>query len=64
MLLLSQVIVISGNSMIIRAIVENKSLQTPTNLFLASLAVADLLITVTVPLFQVKDVQVLYNRCG
>ena len=39
--------------MILRAIFSHKDLQTPTNLFLASLAVADLLITLSLPLYSV-----------
>ena len=39
--------------MILRAISSDKDLQTATNLFLASLAVADLFITVTLPLYAV-----------
>ena len=44
----------SGNVMIIRAISSHKELQTPTNLFLASLAVADLLITLIFPIEAVS----------
>ena len=41
--------------MILRAISSNKELQTPTNLFLASLAVADLLVTVLLPMDMVSQ---------
>ena len=44
----------TGNTLILRAISTNKELQTPTNLFLASLAVADLLITVVMPIHTVS----------
>ena len=40
--------------MILRAISSHKELQTPTNLFLASLAVADLLITFFMPIETVR----------
>ena len=40
--------------MILRAISRNKELQTPTNLFLASLAVADLLVTIFLPMEAVS----------
>ena len=39
-----------GNIMILRAIFCHKELQTPTNLFLTSLAVADLLTTLYSPI--------------
>ena len=41
--------------MILRAISSNKELQTPTNLFLASLAVADLLVTLLLPMEAVSE---------
>ena len=41
--------------MILRAISSNKELQTPTNLFLASLAVADLLVTLLLPMDAVSE---------
>ena len=44
----------TGNILILRSISIYKELQTPTNLFLASLAVADLLITLTLPLYAVS----------
>ena len=40
--------------MILRAISSHKQLQTPTNLFLASLSVADLLITLFMPIETVR----------
>ena len=40
--------------MILRAISTHKELQTPTNLFLASLAVADLLISLIMPIDMVS----------
>ena len=40
--------------MILRAIFYHKELQTPTNLFLASLAVADLLTTLYSPIGAVS----------
>ena len=43
-----------GNTLILRAISSNKELQTPTNLFLASLAVADLLFTIFIPIQTVS----------
>ena len=45
----------AGNILILRSISLYKELQTPTNLFLASLAVADLLITLTLPLYAVSN---------
>ena len=44
----------TGNTLILRAISAHKELQTPTNLFLASLAVADLLITIFLPIYAVS----------
>ena len=44
--------------MILRAIYTQKDLQTPTNLFLASLAVADLLISLFQP---INAVSVIYE---
>ena len=50
----------SGNILIILTIILTiinyayKELQTPTNLFLASLAVADLIITLFLPLYAVS----------
>ena len=41
--------------MILLAISSNKELQTPTNLFLASLAVADLLVTLLLPMEAVSE---------
>ena len=43
-----------GNIMILRAISTHKELQTPTNVFLASLAVADLLISLIMPIDAVS----------
>ena len=45
---------LAGNVLILRSISAYKNLQTPTNLFLASFAVADLLITLFLPLFDVS----------
>ena len=50
-----KVFYLTGNIMILRAISSHKELQTPTNLFLASLAVADLLVTVFMPINTVSD---------
>ena len=44
--------------MILRAISSHKELQTPTNLFLASLAMADLLITLLAPIDTVSVISV------
>ncbi len=44
----------SGNILIIRAIATSKSLQNPTNYFLASLAVADLSIVLILPFVRVS----------
>ena len=44
----------TGNILILRAIGANMELQTPTNLFLASLAVADLLISLFLPIKAVS----------
>ena len=44
----------TGNILILRSISVYKELQTPTNLFLASLAVADLLITLLLPIYAVS----------
>ena len=41
--------------MILRAISVNKELQTPTNLFLASLAVTDLLVNLSIPMQMVSS---------
>ena len=45
---------ISGNILILLAIFLNRDMQTPTNYFLASLAVADLLISLFLPTFLVS----------
>ena len=44
----------TGNTLILRAIAVHKELQTPTNFFLASLAVADLLVTIFLPIYAVS----------
>ena len=51
-----------GNIMILRAISANKELQTATNLFLASLAVTDLLITMFLPLYAVSIIHGLLKK--
>ena len=44
----------SGNILILLAIFLNRDMQTPTNYFLASLAVADLLISMILPTLTVS----------
>ena len=44
----------TGNIMILHSIYSHKELQTPTNFFLTSLAVADLLITLIFPIEAVS----------
>ena len=44
----------AGNILILRSISIYQELQTPTNLILASLAVVDLLISLTLPLYAVS----------
>ena len=44
----------TGNILILRAISVHKELQTPTNMFLASLAVSDLLTTLYSPIGAVS----------
>ena len=51
----------TGNTLILRAIFSNKELQTPTNLFLASLAVADLLFVIFLPI-QTVSISLLYKQ--
>ena len=48
------IFILVGNVLILRSIYKNKELQTPTNYFLASLAVADLLITLCLPIYAVS----------
>ena len=45
-----------GNILILRSISIYKYLQTPINFFLASLAVADLLITLLLPIYAVRTI--------
>ena len=45
---------LAGNMMILHAISSHKELQSPTNLFLASLAVTDLLVTLVMPVDTVS----------
>ena len=42
--------------MILRAISVNKELQTPTNLFLASLALSDLFVNLSIPMQFVSNI--------
>ena len=44
----------AGNIMILRAVCTHKNLQTPTNIFLASLAVTDLLTILSLPIHLVS----------
>ena len=48
------VLLTAGNALILRSIFVTKELQTPTNLFLASKAVTDLLITLFLPMDTVS----------
>ena len=43
------ILAVAGNGLTLAAILKNNKLQTPTNVFIASLAVADLLVGISIP---------------
>ena len=58
--LFTHVDVFAGNVLILLAIFLNRDMHTPTNFFLASLAVADLAVSLFLPTILVSFYQSLY----